>query len=314
MTVARRVLGRTALSIAEIGFGCGPTAQLIAAGERDAQRKAVSRALELGIDYFDTAPRYGAGRSERTLGALLRELGAAPRIATKVELGYADLGNVRDAILRSVEGSLARLAVPRISVLHLHNRIGMARAPQGDIGSGALLGLEEVLGPGGVVETFDSLRRSGVVDYFGCSAYGGDMRAVEQVVQSESFDCLQVHYSLLNPSAWVPMPTGANVRDYACIAAHAAAAGMGVIALRVLEAGALAGRSAQDGSAPPPLLPSESMVHTALRFALSRPQVTSVLVGFSDVVQVEDAVLAAAKGPLPPELLARIDGGRIGAP
>ena len=140
------------------------------------------------------------------------------------------------------------------------------------------------------------------------------MGAVEQVVRSETFDCLQVHYSLLNPSACVPAPAGAKVRDYACIAAHAAAAGMGIIALRVLEAGALAGRSAKNGITPAPLLPSESMVHTALRFALSRPEVTSVLVGFSDVAQVEDAAAAAAKGPLPQELLARIESGRIDAP
>jgi aryl-alcohol dehydrogenase-like predicted oxidoreductase len=322
--VKQRVLGRTGLCVSEIGFGCGPTAGLIVSGERRAQRAAVQRALELGIDYFDTAPLYGAGESERALGSLLRELAATPRIATKVELGVEDLDNVRDTILKSVESSLKRLGQPRISVLHLHNRIGMVRAPQADLGSGALLGLDEVLGPGGVVETFAALRSQGIVDAFGCSAYGGDMAAVERVVDSGSFHCIQVHYSLLNTTAWTRPRAGAEGRDYRRIAARAARAGMGVVALRVLEAGLLAGRAppakaalAQEREAArarlavlAPLLGPEPLVHTAVRFALSQPELTTVLVGFSDVAQVEDAVAAAAQGPLPAALLVRIEGGR----
>lgn len=316
----RRTLGRAGVAVSEIGFGCGPTAGLIASGERRAQRAAVQRALELGIDYFDTAPLYGAGESERTLGILLRELGAAPRIATKVELGYADLGNVRDAILKSVEGSLERLGQPRISVLHLHNRIGMARARQSDLGSGALLGVEDVLGPKGVAETFAGLRAQGIVEALGCSAYGGDMAAVERVVDSGAFDCLQVHYSLLNPTAW-GSPRGGEVRDYRRIGARAARAGMGVIALRVLEAGLLTGRTPPVRAALEkereaararlvvlaPLLGAEPLAQTALRFALSQAEVATVLVGFSDVTQVEDAVAAAVQGPLPAALLARLE-------
>jgi aryl-alcohol dehydrogenase-like predicted oxidoreductase len=308
------------VAVSEIGFGCGPTAGLIASGERRAQLAAVQRALELGIDYFDTAPLYGAGESERTLGTLLRELKAAPRVATKVELGYADLGHVRDAILKSVEGSLKRLGQPRISVLHLHNRIGMARAPQSDLGSGALLGVEDVLGPNGVAETFASLRAQGVVEALGCSAYGGDMTAVERVVDSGAFDCLQVHYSLLNATAWAPS-RGGEVRDYRRIGARAARAGMGVIALRVLEAGLLAGREPPKRAALEkereaararlaalaPLLGAEPLAQTALRFALSQAEVSTVLVGFSDVTQVEDAVAAAVQGPLPAALLTQLE-------
>ena len=55
----RRPLGRTGLSISEIGFGCGPTAGLMVRGDDKMRRDAVARALELGIDYFDTAPAYG---------------------------------------------------------------------------------------------------------------------------------------------------------------------------------------------------------------------------------------------------------------
>ncbi len=319
----RRVLGRTGLSVPEIGFGCGPTARLIARGERDAQRAAVQRALSLGIDYFDTAPLYGAGDSERNLGQLLRELTAAPQIATKVALEDADFGDIRGAILRSVEASLARLQQPRIAVLHLHNRIGNQRAAKADLGSGALLCLDDVLGPRGVVETFESLRAQGVVELFGCSAYGGDMRVVEQVVDSGAFDCLQVHYSLMNATAWECAPAGSKVRDYQRIAAHAAARGLGVIALRVLEAGTLTAQPPSTATAGPSgeasaaqraslvaLLEREPLTEAALRFALARPEVATVLIGFSDVVQIEAAVAAAAKGPLPQPVLSAIDAWR----
>jgi len=283
----------------------------------------VQRALELGIDYFDTAPLYGAGESERNLGAVLGDLGATPRVATKVAIEQADFGDIRGAILRSVEGSLARLRVPRIAVLHLHNRVGIERAAKAEFGSGALLRVDDLLGARGVAETFESLRSQGVVEYFGCSAYGGDMATVAEVVDSGAFDCLQVHYSILNTSAWEVAVRGSRLRDYRCVAARAAAAGLGVIALRVLEAGLLADRapgahkvradgeaSAAERDSLAALLDGEPLTEVALRFALSRPQVTTALIGFSSVAQVEAAVASVANGVLPPALRSSIDTWR----
>ena len=82
----RRPLGRTGLSVPEIGFGCGPTAGLMVRGDAETRRDVVARALELGIDYFDTAPAYGGTLSEQNLGETLRALGAKPLIATKIVL------------------------------------------------------------------------------------------------------------------------------------------------------------------------------------------------------------------------------------
>ena len=108
----QRRLGRTGLSISEIGFGCGPTAGLMVRGDAAARRDAVARALALGIDYFDTAPVYGDTLSEQYLGETLRELGAQPMIATKIALELADLVDIAGAVTRSVEASIARLGVP----------------------------------------------------------------------------------------------------------------------------------------------------------------------------------------------------------
>jgi len=329
LTVARRTLGRTALSVPEIGFGCGPTAGLIAAGDGDQQREAVARALALGIDYFDTAPLYGDGRSERTLGGILSDLRAAPLVATKVVLSERDLPNIRDAILRSVDASLDRLGLASITMLQLHNRIGDQRRRETHYGVGARLSADDVLGDGGVAETFAYLRAQGLVDYFACSAYGGEMSAVKRVIESGTFDCLSVHYSLLNSTAWMRPPEGSSVRDYDCIGARAAAAGMGVIVLRVLEAGLLAGSRVASpatraglgasmderlDSLTALLEPASVSAPTALRYALSNSEVTSVLIGFSSAAQVESAVASAAEGPLPDDLLTRIEDWQENAP
>lgn len=301
----RRALGRTGIEVSEIGFGCGPTAGLMIGAEPKARRDAVARALELGIDYFDTAPVYGAGLSEQHLGATLRALGATPFVATKIALELSDLGDIAGAVTRSVEASIARLGVPRLALVQLHNRVGPQRAAKADIGTGAMLTVDDVLGPGGVVPTFEQLRGRGLIAHLGCCAYGGAAGAVERLIDSGAFDTILVHYSLANTTAWEKGAGRTGLRDYGQVGARAAAAGMGVIALRVLDGGALTGQD----SSPLGLLAEETgqgLPALALRFALSNMQVATALVGFSDVPQIEAACAAAATAPLPTEMLTRI--------
>lgn len=301
----RRLLGRTGLDVAEIGFGCGPTAGLMVRGNAETRRHAVARALDLGIDYFDTAPVYGDGASEQHLGETLHALDVTPFIATKIALELADLGDIPGAVTRSVETSLARLGVPRLALVQLHNRVGAARAAKADIGTGAMLTVEDVLGPNGVVAALERLRARGLIQHFGCCAYGGEATVIERLVDSGAFATILVHYSIANPSAWLPCRAG--LRDYSRVGARAAAAGMGVIALRVLDGGALLGGNT------PPLLDAlaretqQSVPALALRFALSNEQISTALVGFSDIAQIEAACRAVGAGPLPREILNRIE-------
>ena len=65
-----RPLGATGLQVSELGFGCGMVGGLMTRGEYPTMRRAVARALELGISYFDTATVYGEGQSEANIGAV----------------------------------------------------------------------------------------------------------------------------------------------------------------------------------------------------------------------------------------------------
>jgi aryl-alcohol dehydrogenase-like predicted oxidoreductase len=321
--VKRRRLGRTGLEVSEIGFGCGGTAGLMIRGSRGERRMAVERALELGIDYFDTAPIYGETASEAHLGETLRELEARPVVATKVALTARDFSDPALAVVRSVEGSLERLGLQQIALVQLHNRVGERRASRADFGSGALLTAEDVLGPGGVVEGLRTLRSRGLVRFFGCCAYGGDVAAVNRLIDSGAFDTVLVNYSLLNMTAWES--PGAGVRDYGGAGARAASVGMGTIALRVLEGGLLSGAAQKHPMAAPVLGPDYDAMATrapaalallgahglspaqgAIRFVLSNEQLSTVLIGFSDSAQIEEAVRCSVQGPLPAELIYKL--------
>ena len=119
-----RVLGRTGLEVSALGFGCGDVGGLMVRGAPADRERGVARALELGINYLDTAPAYGSGESEKNLGQVLRALKPRAIVGTKWRLQAADLADVAGAVSRSVETSLARLGLERVDLLHLHNLIG----------------------------------------------------------------------------------------------------------------------------------------------------------------------------------------------
>ncbi len=118
-----RQVGRTALRVPILGLGSAPLHR----ATDEVAVATVERALAEGVNFFDTAPLYGAGRSERLLGTALR---GVPRdsyiISTKVGRLVEPDGSIpfaysRDAVLRSIEESLARLGMDRIDILLIHD-------------------------------------------------------------------------------------------------------------------------------------------------------------------------------------------------
>ncbi|MDB5697839.1 MAG: aldo/keto reductase, partial [Alphaproteobacteria bacterium] len=300
-------LGDSGLLVPEIGFGCGPTAGLMISGDEREQVAVVAAAIEQGVRYFDTAARYGDGRSERNLGRALRALSTSAIVATKVTIEDRDLDDIAGAVVASVEASLGRLGMEAVAIVHLHNRVGGRRAAKADQGSGILLSVDDVLGPKGVADGFERLRRRGLVEHVGGCGFGGEMPALAQVTAAGVFDSLLVNYSMINPSAFEPATVPVDP-DYRGIGSKAAGAGMGIVALRVLEGGLLTGRSPDPaaGHLAFVLDECETLTEAAVRHALSNPAVSTVLVGISDRSQLDAAVVAAKRGALPKPLLDRI--------
>ena len=291
-----RPLGNTGLQVSEIGFGCGNVGGLMIRGEHTDQVKAVARAIELGINYFDTAPSYGDGQSEANLGKVLKELSADVYVGTKFRVTTREPARIRDNVIASVEESLTRLQKERIDLIQMHNHVA-------SMAEGGAVTPEETLGE--VVDALRELRAQGKVRFWGMTAVG-ETPALHRVIDSAKLNTVQSVYNLVNPSAGADAPIDFDMPNYGNLIGRAAASGMGVLVIRVLAAGALTGEGTRHPVAVSSVAPIgsgreyaqdlaranefrwlqqegyvESLVEASLRFALGNTGVSGVLVGYS---------------------------------
>jgi aryl-alcohol dehydrogenase-like predicted oxidoreductase len=322
-----RVFGRTGMQLSVLGFGCGAVGGLMVRGDAADQERTVARAIAAGVNYFDTAVQYGDGQSETNLGRVLQQLKPANvAVGTKVRVPPGDTGRIDDAVRTSLEGSLARLCLDRVDILHLHN-------PITESGGSSALSVRQVLDE--VAPAFERLREQGKIRFLGMTALG-ETAALHRVIDAGVFDSAQVVYNMLNPSAAGALPARYPAQDYGRLFDHTEAAGVGVVGIRVLAGGALSGSPARHpiaGPAPEPigsamsydadidrarrLMPlveegfAASLTEAATRFALSHPAMGTILVGMATPQQFEDALTAAEKGPLPQAALDRLSALRL---
>lgn len=315
----QRPLGRTGQLVSEIGFGCGSVGGLFVRGEAREQTRALERALELGVSYFDTAAAYGEGRSEENLGRALAELrpeGAL--IGTKLRIMPSDLAAGAVRIGQLLDESLRRLGRDSVDVLYLHSRIRV----DGDSDRSGL-SVTDVLGP--VLQAFRGFQGAHRVRFIGFTGLG-DTPAVLEVVDEGAFDLMQCYFNAVNPTAGYVGPAVSAAQDLGRMIDRAREAGMGVVAIRILAAGALAGDAARHPVAGGPgvllggtdyetdrslarrLQPiagdlGVGLAELAIRFALSKEGVSTALVGVSEVGQIELAARAADRGALPPQVV-----------
>src|SRR6185503_19631773 len=240
-----RTFGRSGMKLSILGFGCGAVGGLMVRGSPADQERAIGRALDAGVNYFDTAVLYGNGESEKNLGRILGKLKPKGAIVgTKVRLP-PDPGPIAGEIAKSLEGSLKRLGMEQVGILHLHN-------PITSTGGGNTLGTRQVLDE--VVPAFEALRRQGKVRFLGITAIG-DTPALHEVIDARVFDSAQVTYNMLNPSAASALPANYPAQDYGLMFDHTRAAGVGVVGIRVLAGGALSGSAERHPIASPPPKP-----------------------------------------------------------
>jgi aryl-alcohol dehydrogenase-like predicted oxidoreductase len=321
-----RIFGRTGMQVSVLGFGCGAVGGFMVRGDHTEQERTVARAIDAGVNYFDTAVQYGDGESEKNLGRVLQRLKLSNVfVGSKVRLPSGDYGRIADAVTTSLEGSLTRLRLDHVDIFHLHNTIT-------ETGGGPSLNVRQVLDD--VVPAFERLRRQGKMRFLGMTAIG-DTAALQQVIDARVFDSAQVVYNMLNPSAAEALPKSYPAQDYGRLFDHTKAAGVGVVGIRVLAGGALSGSAERHpiaGPAPEPigsamsysadverarrLMPlvsegfASSLTEAATRFAISHPAMGTILVGMATPQQFEDALAAVEKGPLPRAALDRLSALR----
>jgi L-galactose dehydrogenase/L-glyceraldehyde 3-phosphate reductase len=322
----QRTLGRTGLRVSALGFGCGDVGGLIVRGAPAERERAVARAFEAGVNYFDTASSYGSGESERNLGRALKAVGIRPYLGTKFRLEPAerDLGA---AITRSLEASLERLGMERVDLFQLHNLIVR---DDGAPAPGRGLTVRRVLDE--VMPALAALRRQGKIGFAGITALG-DTAAVHAVIDAGVVDTAQVCLNLLNPSAAIAVPAGYPAQDFDRLLDRARQRGVGVINIRVLAAGALSERLDRHAIALPSVAPiasgadyaadveqarrlrpvvdkgyAEDLMEASIRFALANEPVCTVLVGYSTLAHLERAITVVERGPLPAPALELLRG------
>ncbi len=259
-----RTLGRTGLRVSEIGFGGAQVGipnymeTWDSHGQREQQTiiDALNRALDLGLNYIDTAPSYGDGISEEVLGRVIAKRRDECILATKTSAyDPAD-------ILESVENSLRRLQTDVIDVLQLHG----GAYPEEDV--------ETILNRGGL-EAFQNLRDQGKIRFLGFTAElpsGG----VSQLIATGAFDVMQIRYNFMYQDACDFLFPGGIVHE-------AKAQGMGIVTMRTMTSG-LFQRLMRASF---PQLAGADLDTFLLNYVLSNPLVDVAIIGMRRAEEVE---------------------------
>ncbi|GAA5195137.1 aldo/keto reductase [Microbacterium jejuense] len=291
------------------GLGCAPIGNLFTAvADADADA-TVAAALDAGIRFFDTAPHYGAGASEARLGRALAGVSRdSVAIATKVGRKIVDAGGdgvpsgavgtdtvadlSRDGVLRSLEGSLARLGTDRIDLLYLHDPMDVDEALRS------------------AMPALAQLRDEGVVRAIGVGMVWPDPLA--RFVREADIDVVMIagRTTLLDHRGEVELLPAARER------------GVGVVAAGVFNSGILADpentpyfdyREASPEQrtrafALAALAESHRLPlrHVAARYPLRLPAVEAVVVGARTAAEVQDFALAE-HAEIPDELWTEIE-------
>lgn len=316
----KNLLGRTGLQVSEIAFGAGVTGGILIKGEETDAVRALNRALAIGINWIDTAALYGAGASEATIGRHIHALDPQPYVSTKVRIERDQMHDIPGAIERGLEQSLKRLNLDQVALFQLHNQLGEA------VGDRPTLSAAQVLGAGGVADTFDRLKEQGLFRASGITA-AGDTNAILDVIDSGRFDCAQVYYNALNPSAgWSRAHQNWRAQDFSGIIAACFHQHMGMLNIRIFAGGPLAKPTRPErlavltsgtdldnevrcAAAVRAVLGEEygSPAQVALRFALGNRDVATRVIGVGDLNDLDEALAAVEAGPLPTEAVKKLE-------
>ncbi|MDQ6706298.1 MAG: aldo/keto reductase [Acidobacteriota bacterium] len=307
-----RMLGRTGFNVSEIGYGAWGIggSQWVGAGERTSLA-ALQKAIELGINFVDTALAYGDGNSERLVGRAVRDADAREiYVATKVPpknrlwparpgIGLDDVFP-QDYIVASAEQSLKNLGVDAIDLLQLH------------VWNPEWIGREEWR------RAFEDLKSSGKVRAVGISINDHQPDSALEIIGTGLIDTVQVIYNIFDQTPEQKLFPLCREKK------------IGVIARVPLDEGALTGTITPDTVFPEgdfrnfyfrddrkkqvagrvnSLIteleyPADQLPELALRFCISNPAVSTVIPGMRTIENVAKNSTVPGQGPLPAKVLA----------
>ena len=312
-----RRLGRTGLSVSEIGYGAWGIGGSQWGGAEDQESlQALHRAMDLGVNFIDTALAYGEGRSERLVGQVVREREETVHVATKVppknRIWPAEEGAKLDDVFppgymsECAGQSLRNLGMETVDLLQLH------------VWNDDWADSEELLGE------VDRLRSDGKIRHFGISINDHQPSNGLRLVRKGAVDTVQVIYNVFDQSPEDELLPAC--REH----------GVGVIARVPLDEGGLTGRIGADtefegddfraayfrgdrkrevrergGAIASDLgIDEDQLAEVALKFVLGEPAVSTVIPGMRSVRNVRRNIAASDAGPLSPDERERLRAHR----
>jgi len=273
-----KLLGRSTLRISVTGFGC----MSLGEGELESAR-LIHRAIESGVNFFDTADLYEKGLNEERVGRILKGKREQVVLATKVGNQWRadgsgwDWNPRKEYILKAAEASLRRLGTDRIDLYQLHG--GTIDDPIGE-----------------TIEAFELLQQQGKILFYGISSIRPDV--IREYIRRSGIGgggggivSVMMQYSLADRRP-----------EESCLAALAGA-GIGVLARGTVMKGMLAGKKAAPylGHSAAEMEAAAAVVREvaggggaqlAIRWVLDNPAITSAVVGIRTMEQLDDAVTA----------------------
>lgn len=317
--IGKRQIGRTELSITTVGFGGAGIGNLYRPVPDADVRAALGLAWERGIRFFDTAPYYGSGLSERRMGDFLRD---KPRdsfvLSTKVgrllqplkgrsmpETGFADplpfapvYDYGYDGVMRSHEASLQRLGLDRIDILLIHD---IGRMTHGEANDALFRDAME-----GGLKALQELKRAGDIAAFGMGV--NEVEVCIEAMKHGEFDCflLAGRFTLLDQAA-------ADGLLELCLERSTSLIIGGVFNSGILVTGPVPGAHYNYGPAPEVIMErvrklqevcarrGVKLPSAAVQFPGMHPAVATVLLGVVDAPSLQRNLDGMAES-IPPEL------------
>jgi len=239
----------------------------------------VERAFAMGINYFDTAPLYGKGRSEEVLGHALKGVAEPYYLATKVGYFPEPFDYTRDSVMRGFEASLKRLQRDRVDLIQIHES--------------EQAGWEGVFGAGRTLDTLREIRDQGMATHIGLT--GSDLELMVRILR-EADDFVSVitflKYDLLTQEAKKILVPAADDLDVAVILASPLHGGLlGSKRDHWRDSGRY-GDAFEKQERVEKVLDKHGLdsVDTGLRYLLSDERVSLILSGVDSVAEVDRSV------------------------